>query len=119
MTIITFLLALNAHADIGPKPTMSFEWKSKGDVDLRTIKLLQCEKKDCEDAKPLSEVGPQHFRCEQDSCSAMAYGFSEFGQLMGKTSVGKDVKSNVFRSSGMKSEYVVSAKGNKIKVEAK
>lgn len=117
MTILTLLLALNAHADLGPKPTMKFAWKELGDVDLASLRLLQCKDESCKDAKPLMDAGPQHFSCAEEQCGALAYGFAEFNQLAGKTKKGKDAKSNVFKAAGMESEYVVSAKGAAIDVK--
>lgn len=119
MMLLSLLLALNAHADLGPKPTMAFHWKAKGDVDLSSLKLLQCKDESCKDARPLEDAGPQHFSCAEEQCGALAYGFAEFNQLAGKTKKGKEVKSNVFKTNGMASEYSVTAKGAKLEVEEK
>lgn len=119
MTIISLLLALNAHADLGPKPTMHFAWMGKDKVDTTTVYLHQCEDKACSKSKPLKQLGPQHFFCTETFCEGQAYGFSEFNQLVGKTEDGKEARSNVFRTVGMESKYLVTAKGTKIKVEAK
>lgn len=119
MTLFYLLLALNAHADLGPKPTMHFAWMGKDKVETQSVYLHQCEDKDCKKSTPLKQLGPQSFFCTETFCEGRAYGFTEFNQLVGKTEDGKVAKSNVFKTHGMESKYIVTAKGTKIKVEAK
>ena len=118
MTIISLLLALNAHADLGPKPTMSFKWKEKGKVEAASLRLLQCKEESCNGAEPLQDAGPQGFRCSEIDCFAMAYGFSEFQQIVGKAG-GKEVRSNVFKPQGMESKFELTVKDGKIIVSVR
>jgi hypothetical protein len=87
-------------------------------VDLSSLKLMQCKDESCKDAKLLADWGPQRFSCAEEQCGALAYGFSEFNQLAGKTKKGKEVKSNVFKTNGMTSEYSVTTKGATLEVKA-
>lgn len=119
MTLISLFLALHAYADIGPKPTMAFEFEPRHNINLSSLQLLQCEHADCKDAKPLQQVGPQHFSCSEEGCDALAYGFAEFNQLAGKNDEGKAIKSNVFKAKGMTSQYTVTIKGTKLEVKPK
>lgn len=68
------LLCASARADLGPKPTEDFRLVlSSGGLPIQgECALLQCAKPDCSDARPLGQVGPQHFSCQADSCSALA-----------------------------------------------
>ena len=68
-------------ADIGPKPSMDFEFKqefSGQPVTITSGTLFECNQSDCQDAKPLEQLGPQGFACQTDVCSALAYGFSNY-----------------------------------------
>ncbi|MFH2103865.1 MAG: hypothetical protein ABIJ39_10980 [Chloroflexota bacterium] len=81
---VSFLPLRSVSADMGPKPSMSFEFKQEFTGDQVTITsgiLLECEQSDCQDAKPLQEAGPQRFTCGESSCLAIAYGFSTYHQL--------------------------------------
>ena len=53
---VSFLPLRSVSADMGPKPSMSFEFKQEFTGDQVTITsgiLLECEQSDCQDAKPL------------------------------------------------------------------
>src|SRR5262245_50194461 len=73
-----------ALADTGPKPTMDFQFKYESAAEHPTIVsgvLYECQQSDCSDAAPLQQLGPQGFRCNTESCSATAYGFSDYHKL--------------------------------------
>ena len=58
----------SASADMGPKPTMHFDFKQEFTGEPVTIIsgiLLECEQSDCQDAEPLQEAGPQSFTCSE------------------------------------------------------
>lgn len=106
-------LALSAEpvsADVGPKPSMEFNFIQgfKGEpLQIISGVLLQCEQADCRDAKPLPERGPQRFTCEAMQCSALAYGFSTYNQLEITFSDGITRKSNIFPKGQFNSQYRV------------
>ena len=108
----------DARADIGPKPTETF----KIDVGLSGLKptegsavLMQCEREDCADAKPLERVGPQHFSCGAGSCEALAYGFGPYQKLVLAFSDGKTRESPVFhRSRALDASFAVKVEADKL-----
>ena len=110
-----FLLALfiaqmsDGLADMGPKPTMSFnfpELKSKGLTIERAV-LYEGKKADGSDATPLKSIGPQRFQYGPQGCFAMAYGFAPYQRLKVTLSDGKTHWSKVFSGTGMRSYFVV------------
>ncbi len=54
-----------ARADMGPKPSMHFEFVYEVDPAPTILSGVQfeCQNADCSDAKPLGEAGPQRFGC--------------------------------------------------------
>lgn len=108
-------------ADTGPKPTMDFQFKQELPGEPVTITsgiLYECEQSDCSDAAPLQELGPQGFRCDAESCSALAYGFSPYHRLEILFSDGKTRQSNVFETAGFDSKYTVTVRPEDLLVEA-
>ena len=120
--LMLFLLALSfvpvriAHADTGPKPTMTFTFSGEP-VTITSGTLYECDQPDCSDAAPLGEFGPQRFTCDANSCSALAYGFSPYHKLEIQFSDGKTRTSNVFQTAGFNSIYTVTV--NPIDLEVK
>lgn len=119
-----FLLSLvplhTSHADTGPKPTMSFEFSQDFGIDPVIIisgQLLECDEADCADAKPLEELGPQHFSCDENSCDALAYGFSTYHMLEIEFSDGKTRRSNIFESTDFYSSFLVKIRQDDLVVE--
>ena len=121
---VLFLAFFPAHivlADVGPKPTMEFEFKqglSDGQLVITSGILYECEQSDCTDARPLEELGPQRFTCEALNCRAMAYGFSDYHKLEIRFSDGKTRQSNVFKTAGFDSKYTVTVQPGDLLVEA-
>jgi hypothetical protein len=100
----------SAAADIGPKPTMDFEFVQLAAGPSLTIvsgTLSECNQPDCSDARPLSQVGPQRFSCDATSCSATAYGFSPYHRIEIQFSDGRARTSNVFETAAFDAEYKV------------
>lgn len=102
-SLVIILVALltpshSARADIGPKPTMSFDFTFENNLPITIVEgqLLQCSDATCPDAKPLHMVGPQHFSCQEKSCESMAYGYSEYNRLEITFSDGKTRQGNIF-----------------------
>jgi hypothetical protein len=110
-------------ADTGPKPSMDFQFKQEmtGEppVTITSGILFECDQPDCSDAAPIEEVGPQGFRCEVNSCSALAYGFARYHQIEVEFSDGKTRKSNVFETAGFDSKYMVTIRPDDLFVEAR
>ena len=116
-----FLPAQVALADTGPKPTMDFQFKQELTGEQVTITsgiLYECEQSDCSDAAPLQELGPQGFRCDAESCSALAYGFSPYHKIEIVFSDGKTRQSNIFKTAGFDSKYTVTVRPEDLLVEA-
>jgi len=120
--LLVFLPLQTVAADIGPKPTMDFEFVQGfpgSPVTIVSGTLFECEQPDCADAQPLQEVGPQRFTCEATSCSALAYGFSPYQRLEIQFSDGKTRQSNVFETSQFQSSYKVTIRPDDLLVEPK
>lgn len=121
LTIITFLPAQVVFADTGPKPSMDFQFTQEVPGEQLTITsgiLFECDQPDCSDAMPIEEVGPQGFRCELASCSAVAYGFAPYHQIEIEFSDGQTRQSNIFETAGFDSSYKVTIRPSDLLVEA-
>jgi hypothetical protein len=127
---VTFLLILvtligllvptgGAQADVGPKPSMDFEFVYETEEPLGIVEgqQMQCEEPDCADAEPLEEVGPNSFRCSGGRCSSRSYGYSTYNQLVIEFSDGVTRTSDVFSSGMMRTEYRVTVHENSLEVE--
>jgi hypothetical protein len=107
-------------ADVGPKPTMDFQFMQDFPGPAVTIlggSLDQCNRSDCQDAQPLAALGPQQFSCTATTCHALAYGFSPYNQLFIQFSDGKTRRSNVFKTDGFQSAYKVTIRTDDLLVE--
>jgi hypothetical protein len=116
----SFLPIKPVHADTGPKPGMSFTFTQELPGDPVTIvsgELFECEQADCQDAAPLMEVGPQHFSCQEITCSALGYGFSTYHQIEIVFSDGVTRRSNVFKTIHFNSSYKVTIRQDDLLVE--
>jgi len=115
LLIQLFLPTNNAFADTGPKPTMEFAF-SGDQATIVSGTLFECEQSDCSDAAPLQELGPQRFTCDDMSCSALAYGFSQYHKLEIQFSDGKTRQSNIFETAGFDSKYTVTVRADDLLV---
>ena len=114
--------AYDVLADTGPKPTMEFTFKQDPpdrQVTITSGILYECNQADCSDAAELKQLGPQGFRCDTLSCSALAYGFSDYHRLEIRFSDGETRQSNIFRTAGFDSKYTVTIRPNDLLVEAR
>jgi hypothetical protein len=109
----------NVQADIGPKPTMEFEFVYETDSSLHITEgvLMECEDAACNEASPLGEIGPQRFRCDEDSCSSMAYGYAEQFYIVVTFSDGKTRESNLFGKEHFEAYYKVTVREDDLLVE--
>lgn len=117
----TFLPVQVVFADVGPKPTMEFEFKQElpdGQVAITSGILYECDQPDCSDAAPIEEVGPQRFYCDTQSCSATAYGFAPYHRLEIEFSDGVTRQSNIFETIDFNSNYLVTVNADDLSVEA-
>jgi hypothetical protein len=123
LSLVLGILPLHAvSADTGPKPSMDFVFKQDSSEPLLTINsgiLYECDQSDCQDAKPLREMGPQRFTCTSTSCSAMAYGFSIYHRLEITFSDGKVRQSNIFKTAQFQASYQVTIRQEDLLVEPK
>jgi hypothetical protein len=123
LALLAFLPAGIALADTGPKPSMDFQFRQEmtGEPPLTISSgiLLECEQPDCSDAAPIEEVGPQGFRCQANSCSAVAYGFAPYHQIEIEFSDGMTRQSNIFETAGFDSKYMVTIRPDDLLVEAR
>jgi hypothetical protein len=121
--LLAFLPARAVLADTGPKPSMDFQFQQEmTDEPPLTITsgiLFECDQPDCSDAMLIEEVGPQGFRCELNSCSAVAYGFAPYHQIELEFSDGKTRQSNIFETAGFDSKYMVTIRPDDLVVEAR
>jgi hypothetical protein len=121
--LLAFLPARAVLADTGPKPSMDFQFQQEmtGEPPLTITSgiLFECDQPDCSDAMPLEEGGPQGFRCELNSCSAVAYGFAPYHQIELEFSDGRTRQSNVFETAGFDSKYMVTIRPDDLLVEAR
>lgn len=110
-------LSTAALADIGPKPTMSID-VSFDRENLKIVKgsLLECQKSDCSDARPLERFGPQGFGCDDHKCGGQAYGFARYNMLEITLSDGRTLRSNIFGVSGLDSKLGAAFKGSSLTV---
>jgi hypothetical protein len=118
-----FILPLHSSlVDVGPKPTMEFQFvQGPGvqNVSITSGTLYECEQSDCQDAEPLKQLGPQGFHCAEKSCSALAYGFGPYHQLEILFSDGVIRKSNVFKTAEFQSSYEVTIQQTDLVVKSK
>lgn len=119
--LLVLIPSHSALADTGPKPSMEFQFTQEIAGEPLTITsgiLFECDQSDCSDAAPIEEVGPQGFRCEATSCSAVAYGFAPYHQIELEFSDGRTRQSNIFETAGFDSQYTVTIRPDDLLVEA-
>jgi len=127
IALLPILLALvgliapidSAQADVGPKPSMDFDFVYETEEPLGIVggQQMQCEEPDCADAEPLEEVGPNSFRCSGGRCSSRSYGYTTYNQLVIEFSDGVTRTSDIFSGGTMKNEYRVTVREDDLQVE--
>ncbi|MDF1514931.1 MAG: hypothetical protein P1S60_14065 [Anaerolineae bacterium] len=118
VVLLAILLPTPVHADIGPKPTASFQfvWEDGDTLSITDGVLLQCKDAACIDNHPLENMGPQHFACSQTACDSMAYGYDRYMKLVITFSDGSTRESNVFEKQFDASRYDVTVQANALTV---
>lgn len=108
-----------ARADLGPKPTMEFQFTSESSFSITDGQQMECEDSECKDSHALEKAGPQGFSCEAQSCSSLAYNYAPYHKLVIDIN-GKKVESNIFKTKrGGNSVYVVNVSGDNLTVNEK
>lgn len=110
LSLVLIALSPLLKADMGPKPTMTFEiiYEVSPEPEILSVTLLQCDDPDCSDAAPLEEMGPQGIRCTTNTeCDALAYGFADYSRLVLEFDNDTSYTSNVFEMSHFNSRYEV------------
>lgn len=115
--VVAMLPLATARADVGPKPTADFEFEYQiAPVDIVEGQLLECEDETCETGKPLEELGPQHFECEGQICSSIAYGYADYLKLV-ITFTDRQRESNVFTKGAFAAAFKVVVLESSLQVE--
>lgn len=119
LVALTFLATTSVSADIGPKPSIEFEFVFETSETLSILEgtLLQCSDLSCSDEHPMEELGPQSFSCSATECSGLAYGFSEYGRLRVRFSDGVMRESNVFKIEDFDARFRVTVHEDDLLVE--
>lgn len=123
--IMGFLPQRNVSADMGPKPTMNFEFGLEAiePDEILSIKLLECDSSPaCENEYLFEEKFPSDARqyfgsCDLQGCSFSYYDFDEYHRLAVQFSNGVVLKSNVFKNSYFDSRYKVMIQRDSLYVE--
>jgi hypothetical protein len=114
---LLLLPVTTARADIGQKPTMDFSFEYQIDpVDIVEGQLIECEDANCENGRPLEQIGPQHFTCMATSCSSMAYSYADYHKLI-VTFADRTRESNVFSSEAYEAAFKVIVLESSLQVE--
>jgi hypothetical protein len=122
LLLLAALPAGSVAADTGPKPSMDFTFTQDLPGTPLTITsgiLYECDQADCQDARPLEEMGPQGFSCQETSCSALAYGFSTWHRIEIQFSDGMTRQSNIFKKNQFQANYQVTIRQDDLLVEEK
>jgi len=107
-----------AHADMGPKPSMTFAFTfAKAGQTIRSGVLLTCEDAGCAKPEPLERAGPQGFDCQPQSCFGRAYGFKPYAMLDLTMSDGRTLKSNVFNTQTLLGKFNVAVGAGSLNVQ--
>lgn len=109
LPLLLLILTPFLMADVGPKPTAEFEilYLIEPHPTLTGYALYLCDDTSCEDPYMMEQLGPQHFDCEQNSCSSMAYGYSDYMYITLDFDDGTSRSSNIFTKDHFDAEYEI------------
>lgn len=138
LVLTFFLVSRSVFADLGPKPSMGFQFVLAEGVETSAVytygwieedeeigkyaKLMLCEEKTCSTGGALGRYGPQSFECSISSekhlsCVAMAYSFRPYSQLIVRFN-DKIRVSNIFSTKGeLNRSYTVTVFQDGMRVE--
>ena len=125
--LIIFLILLaavalpqgTAEADIGPHPTLEFEFDFSGlnaSVDIDEVILFTCRDDDCVEREELWDVPGQTFGCDQDGCSGTLLTGGPTRQIEVRLA-DRTLTSQPFKKEGFYSHYKLIFLNDEIKVE--
>lgn len=125
-SLLFFFLGLSvffytpAHADLGPKPSMTFDISVPEGIALIGGEQAECQDAECKDSQPLGEAGPQRFFCitQDKQCFSRAYGYAPYHKLSLQFS-DKTRESNVFQSLTFDASFSVNVTEGGVVVEQK
>ena len=122
--LVLALVCLGAYApavraDMGPKPSMEFNFVYETDAALTIVggEQLECADATCAEGAALQEAGPQRFTCTETACSSLAYGYEDYHRLTIQFSDGVTRESNVFGKSHFDAIYRVTVREDDLWVE--
>ena len=123
-TCLFLLLPLLAKADMGPKPSMTFNfiYETPNAPKIISGQLFYCLDDTCQKTEALEEMGPQRFECqpEQNSCFSMTYGyFPDKRQKIAITFEDKIREIAVFTTNNFDSFFDVYVYGDDLKLNDK
>lgn len=117
--IALLLPAVQAHADVGPKPEMQFQFSFDGDpLTIVGGQLIECDDESCASGEPLEEMGPQRFSCTESECSSMAYTYADYHKLVIEFE-DHTQESNVFTKKAFRAKYEVTVGESDLQVVEK
>jgi len=108
--LVVVLPTRSVSGDVGPKPSMDFEFAAEQGMPALSITeavLLQCDDPSCADAHPLEDLGPQGITCQGMSCSSLAYSYADYHRLVVTFSDGITRESDVFEKRAFHAAYRV------------
>lgn len=111
-------LPLITQADLGPKPTMNFNFIYHTEYAYQIISGVQiiCHDISCNNSKISEDYGPQGFRCLSHSCNSMSYGYEGKYNIIKIQFADKTRVSNVFENTGFNSRYDVIVDNDKLTI---
>lgn len=115
------LAVREVRADVGPKPSMTFNFAYEIEPAPTIVagEQIQCDDATCTSGKPLEKAGPQGFRCTETACTSMAYGYRDYHRLVIEFSDGVTRESDVFEQRGFNGIYTVTVRADDLEVTPK
>jgi len=119
LAALLFFNVLKVNADIGPKPGMDFSFSYEiAQTPIISGQLLECSDETCDDATPLTEIGPQRFTCTEYECHSIAYGYADYFKLVIQFE-DRTRESNVFTKKAFNASYTVTVMEDTLEVKEK
>ncbi|MBR4591724.1 MAG: hypothetical protein IKO35_00760 [Elusimicrobiaceae bacterium] len=120
--LVLILPLSTVWADVSPKPEMEFSFIYNTDkkplINPLLSEQIQCSDNQCQESKPLGHYGLQKLYCSAGGCTAVAYEFADFQQLVIAFEDGSKRQSNIFPASHkLRSRYNVYVNEDSLLVE--
>lgn len=115
--LLFLVLIPTASADVGPKPTMTFEFVFEGEpAAILGGQLIECEDATCAEGRPLEEIGPQYFTCTATGCASQSYGYRPYHKLVIEFE-DRTRQSNIFANRSFNDNFRVTVRQNDLQVK--